>query len=338
MVIGRRCGHAWGEHHELWGLRVVSEAPRCSLDSRYEREGIAHAGHESPSLTPVPYVSPHAVSVGVPGSPGSVFTTPISSVTGAGANVFTGAVTTVPIATPVMVQQPMFGLPLGGITVINNPPAAGSPCPVCGKPLGDQAGHKPHDHHAKPAAPRFSKATPEVFRDGFKPLWDAAQSDQAAYVVVSGCNKLMNILLKELEVKAKAERSPDDRPKPGGGGGLFGWGKKDEKKPTFAERIEKLQKKGYLLKSTVNAAKESGMTDVLTEKIDASAVTGEMAKRYVQLLWQVADQGFEQPGWSQDGMFPKAVAGPADFHAHHPAPQAAHAGGGHLPAPESHHH
>lgn len=319
----------------------MSDAQRSSLDSRYEREGSDHHGHDAhpvaPAATPAPYLGQHAVSVGLPGAPGQVFTTPISSVTGPGANVFTGAVTTVPVATTpaIMVQQPMIGVPLGGITVINNPPAAGSPCPVCGKPLGDQAAHKPHEHHGPPSAPRFSKATPEVFRDGFKPLWDAAQADQAAYVVVSGCNKLLNVLLKELEVKAKADKSDDDRPKPSSGWSLFG-GKKEEKKPTYAERIEKLQKKGYLLKSTVNAAKESGMTEVLTEKIDASAVTGEMARRYVQLLWQVADQGFEQPGWSQSGEFPKAVPGPVDPHAHH-APQAAHAGGGHLPASESHH-
>lgn len=321
----------------------MSDAPRCSLDSRYEREGSGHDGHDAhphiPAATPAPYVNPQAMSVGLPGQPGQVYSTPISSVVGTGANVFTGAVATVPVATTpaVVVQQPMIGLPLGGITVINNPPAAGSPCPVCGKPLGDQASHKAHEHHGPPAAPRFSKATPEVFRDGFKPLWDAAQADQAAYVVVSGCNKLLNVLLKELEVKAKADKSEDDKPKSGGGWSLFG-GKKEEKKPTYAERIEKLQKKGYLLKSTVNAARESGMAEVLTEKIDASAVTGEMAKRYVQLLWQVADQGFEQPGWSQDGMFPKAVPGPADPHAHHaPAPQAAHAGGGHLAAPDQHH-
>jgi hypothetical protein len=326
----------------------VSEAPRSSLDSRYEREVSAHDGHEAhphAPAAPVPYVNPHAVSVGVPAPGPSVFTTPISSVTGTGANVFTGAVTTVPVATtPVMVQQPMVGLPpvvalpMGGITVINNPPAAGAPCPVCGKPLGDAAAHKPHEHDHKgpPAAPRFSKATPEVFRDGFRPLWDAAQADQAAYVVVSGCNKLMGVLLGELEAKARHDKADRDEPK----ARTSWWApRKEEKKPTHAERIEKLQKKGYLLKSTANAAKESGMSEVLTEKIDASAVTGEMARRYVQLLWQVADQGFEQPGWSQSGEFPKAVPGPVDPHAHHaPAPQAAHAGGGHLPPPAGDHH
>lgn len=332
----------------------MSEAPRCSLDSRYEREVSAHDGRDArpdAPATPVPYVNPHAVSVGVPAPAPGVFTTPISSVTGAGANVFTGAVTTVPVATtPVMVQQPMVGLPpvvalpMGGITVINNPPAAGAPCPVCGKPLGDAAAHKPHEHDHKgpPAAPRFSKATPEVFRDGFRPLWDAAHADQAAFVVVSGCNKLMGVLLGELEAKARHDKADRDEPKVR----TSWWApRKEEKKPTHAERIEKLQKKGYLLKSTANAAKESGMSEVLTEKIDASAVTGEMARRYVQLLWQVADQGFEQPGWSQSGEFPKAVPGPADphGHTHHapaphaPAHQTAHAGGGHLPAPEQHH-
>ena len=47
----------------------MSEAPRCSLDSRYEREVSAHDGHDAhphAPATPVPYVNPHAVSVGVP--------------------------------------------------------------------------------------------------------------------------------------------------------------------------------------------------------------------------------------------------------------------------------
>ncbi|RYF90980.1 MAG: hypothetical protein EON95_15900, partial [Caulobacteraceae bacterium] len=105
----------------------MSKAPRCSLDSRYEREAggqdaLAQADAPAHPAAPVPYVSPQAVSVGVPGSPSQVFTTPISSVTGAGANVFAGAVTsvpmTVPVTTPVMVQQPVIGLPMGGVTVI----------------------------------------------------------------------------------------------------------------------------------------------------------------------------------------------------------------------------
>lgn len=329
----------------------MSDAPRCSLDSRYEREGSGHDGHDAhphapvPATTPVPYVSPQAVAVAVPAPTTQVFTTPVSSVVGTGANVFTGVATAptvvappVIVAPPPMVMpQPVFGMPSGPITVINNPPPAGSPCPVCGKPLGEAASHKPHEHEHKgpPSAPRFSKATPEVFRDGFKPLWDSAQADQAAYVVVSGCNKLLTVLLVELEAKAKHDKTEDDKPR-----AKSSWWapKKEEKKPTLADRIETLQKRGYLLKSTANAAKESGMSEVLTEKIDASAVTGEMARRYVQLLWQVADQGFEQPGWSQSGEFPKAVPGPVDPHAHHPAPQAAHAGGGHLPAPAGDHH
>ncbi|MBX3480304.1 MAG: hypothetical protein KF842_07880 [Caulobacter sp.] len=302
----------------------MSETPRCSIDSRYEREGAPHdAGHETPVATPVPYAPPQSVTVGVPGAP-VTYTSPAGAVTAGG--VYS------PVGSSVVVGQQPVGLPVSSVTVINNPPPAGSPCPVCGKPLGEPAANKAHAHHGPAPAPRFSKATPEVFRDGFKPLWDAAQAEQAAYVVVSGCNKLMGVLLKELEAKAKADKDPGERGR--SGGGLFGWGKPQEKKPTFAERIEKLQKKGLLLRSTVNAARDSGMTEVLTEKIDASAVTSEMAQRYVQLLWQVADQGFEQPGWSQSGAFPKAVAGPPEDHAH-AAPHATHAGGGHA---DSHGH
>jgi len=305
----------------------MSETPRCSIDSRYEREGGAHdAPHETPVAVPVPYQQPQSVAVSVPGAP-MTFTSPAGTVTTGG--VYTQA------GSSVVVGQPPMAVPVSSITVINNPPPAGAPCPVCGKPLGDNASHKPGGHAHGPApAPRFSKATPEVFRDGFKPLWDAAQAEQAAYVVVSGCNKLMGVLLKDLEAKAKAEKDPNERPSRSGGG-LFGWGKPEEKKPTFADRIEKLQKRGLLLRSTVNAARESGMTEVLTEKIDAAAVTNEMAQRYVQLLWQVADQGFEQPGWSQSGTFPKAVAGPPEDHGHGAA-HATHAGGGHGPDGHGH--
>ncbi|NBB16404.1 hypothetical protein GVN21_13645 [Caulobacter sp. SLTY] len=327
----------------------MSDAPRCSLDSRYEREPDGHEAHAAPAAAPVAY-SPHqAVSVGLPGAAPTVFTTPTTVTSGANVVPVTTTTTVVPgavispISTPPMVvmPQPLIGTPMGGITVINNPPPAGSPCPMCGKPLGEPAAAKPHDHghHGPPPSPRFSKATPEVFREGFKPLWDAAQSEKAAFVVVSGCNKLLSVLLKELETKAKSEKTEDDKPRSSGGGWSFFGGRKEEKKPTAAQRIDKLQKAGYLLKSTAAAAKESGMADVLTEKIDAAAVTHEMAKRYVQLLWQIADQGFEQPSWSQSGEFPKAAPLPADPHAAHghaPAP-AAHAGGGHAPAVADHH-
>jgi hypothetical protein len=320
----------------------VSDAPRCSLDSRYEREPEPHA-HAAPASAPVPY-SPHqAVSVGLPGAGQTVFTSPTTVTTGANVvpatTMVSGTIVTPVTTVPTVVMpQPLIGMPMGGITVINNPPPAGSPCPMCGKPLGEPAAGKPHDHghHGPPASPRFSKATPEVFREGFKPLWDAAQSEKAAFVVVSGCNKLLSVLLKELETKAKSEKTEDDKPKPSGGMSWFG-GRKEEKKPTYSDRIAKLQKAGYLLRSTAAAAKESGMTEVLTEKIDAAAVTTEMAKRYVQLLWQIADQGFEQPSWSQSGEFPKAVPAPADPHAHAPQAAATHAGGGHAPAPADHH-
>ena len=64
----------------------MSDAQRSSLDSRYEREGSDHHGHDAhpvaPAATLAPYLGQHAVSVGLPGAPGQVFTTPISSVTG----------------------------------------------------------------------------------------------------------------------------------------------------------------------------------------------------------------------------------------------------------------
>ena len=298
----------------------MSETPRSSIDNRYERESepVRPVSEPAPATPPYPAYPP-SVSVGLtPAAPqviypaqGAAQTQPSVNVP-AGYNIISGPAGLagmMPAQQPALiVQQPVLGLPMGHVTVINNPPPAGAPCPVCGKPVGEAKADKAHHHaHAgPPAAPRFSKSTPEVFRDGFKPLWDAAQSEKAAFVVVSGCNKLLDVLLKELETKAKPLEKPTPAPSRWGG-----WSRPAPKKPTFAGRIENLQKVGLLLRSTVDASRDSGLSDVLTEKIDAAAVTSDMAKRYVQLLWQVADQGFEQPGWSQSGEFPKAVPAPA---------------------------
>ena len=301
----------------------MSETPRSSIDNRYEREvePVRPVSEVAPATPPYP-AYPQSVSVGLTqSSPQVVYPAQSAAPTVSvppGYNVISGPAGLaglVPAQQPApIVQQPVLGLPMGHVTVINNPPPAGAPCPVCGKPVGEAKADKPHDHaHAgPPAAPRFSKSTPEVFRDGFKPLWDAAQSEKAAFVVVSGCNKLLDVLLKELETKAKPLEKPAPPPSR-----WAGWNRPAPKKPTFAGRIEGLQKVGLLLRSTVDASRDSGLADVLTEKIDAAAVTADMAKRYVQLLWQVADQGFEQPGWSQSGEFPKAVPAPAGEKAGH---------------------
>jgi hypothetical protein len=296
----------------------MSDAPRSSIDSRYEREGQPpEPGHELAPVSP-PYPH-HAISVGLPGQPTSV--TYGAPAMAGGVSLSPGAVIPGLVAapSPIVLQQPLFGLPIGSVTVINNPPPAGAPCPVCGKPLGDPAAHRPHDHPpGPPAAPRFSKATPEVFRDGFKPLWDAALADQAAFVVVSGCNKLLDVLLKDLEAKA-ALAPRGDRSEPARKGffeRLFAG--PPEEKTTFAKRIEKLRKDGILLQSTVTAVKDYGLSEVLNEKIDAASVTSDMARRYVHLLWQVADQGFEQPQWSAVGEPPKSVPGPPQDHGHPP--------------------
>lgn len=320
----------------------MSDGFRSSIEQRYEREGglevIEHEAHPSEHATPV--LSPGAISISVPGSPPQVTYSQAPTGLTTGLNVAPGVSVMPGSSAPTIITQPapMFMSQPGApqITIVN-PPQAGSPCPVCGKPLGDKAsnkdGHGDHGHKGPAPAPRFSRATPEVFRDGFKPLWDSAQSEKAAFVVVSGCTRLLDVLLKDLEAKA----GPGDLVRKKGGWSFFG--PPEPKKVTVAERLEALQKKGMLLKSTVEAAKYSVLTDVLNDKVDATAVTSDMARRYVHLLWQVADQGFEQPEWCRSGEPPKPLPqlkhsedhghhGHGHHEAHHPAQPALPPAGG----------
>lgn len=285
----------------------MTDSYRSSIDHRYAREGeMLPVEHEPHPPAPTPGHPAGAISVGLPGLPGGVSYGAAPGLVAGGVNVLPGA------PAQVVLPQQLLGVPVSNVTIINTG-TAGAPCPVCGKPLAEPAKgpDKPHDHAhpGPPPSPRFSKATPEVFRDGFKPLWDAAQAEQASFVVVSGCGKLLDVLLKELETRAVSEPKTSR-----GGGGL--WRRAEPDKPTFAKRIEKLQDKGLLLRSTVAAAKDTALAEVLNDKVDAGAVTAEMARRYVHLLWQVADQGFEQPQWSAVGEPPKSVPPPPEPHGH----------------------
>ena len=246
---------------------------------------------------------------------------------------------TTPGAAPTTLVQPSFGglawngLPQNHVFIINIGNGQGPSCPHCGKSIGQACPTcgKPHgshcancgksltDHKAEPVknappkprkAPQFSRSVPEPFRDGFTQLWEAAQSEKASYVVVSAGNKLLDVLLRELEVKAKSLEKPKPGPKPSFLG--FGQAPKPPGKPTFSERMKSLQSAGLLLRGTVEASTNAGLATVLSESIDAGAVTSDMAKRYVQLLWQVADQGFEQPSWSDAGAPPKANSPPPE--------------------------
>lgn len=244
---------------------------------------------------------------------------------------------TAPGTAPTTLVQPSFGglawngLPQNHVFIINIGNGQGPSCPHCGKSIGQACPTcgKPHgshcancgksltDHKAEPVknappkprkAPQFSRSVPEPFRDGFTQLWEAAQGDKASFVVVSAGNKLLDVLLRELEVKAKGIEPPKVKPP------SF-WDTRPAKppaKPTFSSRMEALQKKGLLLRGTVEASTNSGLATVLSETIDAAAVTPDMARRYVQLLWQVADQGFEQPSWSDAGAPPKANSPPPE--------------------------
>jgi hypothetical protein len=310
----------------------MTDSYRSSIDHRYAREGEVLPVEHDPAPTAASAHPAGAIAIGIPGAPGAAY--------GAAPGLIAGGVlpgvaqAPVVLPQPVVVPQPVLGLPIGNVTIINTG-GAGAPCPICGKPLGEAAktpdkGHEHgHGHAGPPPSPRFSKATPEVFRDGFKPLWDAAQAEQASFVVVSGCGKLLDVLLRELEGRIAA----DDRASRVGRG-LFR--RAEPEKPTFAKRIEKLQDKGLLLKSTVSAAKDTALAEVLNDKIDPGAVTAEMARRYVQLLWQIADQGFEQPQWAAIGEPPKAIAAPPEAHGHGHGHDHGHGHGhGHDHAPSS---
>ena len=192
-------------------------------------------------------------------------------------------------ATPTILQPWPMG---GGFMVC---------CRVCGLAKDEHGPGKGHDEYKTEPPPEFSDATPESFRTRFKDVWNAVQENRIPAGIIADCHALLLVLLHGLDgLDAKAGR------KSAPSGGLF---RSSAPSPTLPmERIKKLLKDGKLLAPVIKAAEgirlDPGDLDM------APLGDPERARRYMNLIWQIADQGYEQVRWAERGQSPPRAKAP----------------------------
>lgn len=190
-------------------------------------------------------------------------------------------------ATPTILQPWPMG---GGFMVC---------CRVCGL-AKDEHGKHGHDEHKTEPPPEFSDATPESFRNRFKDVWNAVQENRIPAGIIADCHALLLVLLHGLDgLDAKASKKAPS-------GGFFRSSGPSPTEPL--ERLKKLLKDGKLLAPVVKAAEgirlDPGDLDI------APLGDPERARRYMNLIWQIADQGYEQVRWSDSAQSPPRAKAP----------------------------
>lgn len=173
-------------------------------------------------------------------------------------------------------------------------------CRVCGlaKDEHDKGGHGKDEPKPEPP-PEFSEATPEAFRARFQDVWSAVQQKRIPAGIIADCHALLLILLHALGEQA-------GKPAKKEAGGWFKPAKPPAPEPL--ERLKKLQKDGKLLAGVIAAAERINLDP---GHVDLEPLGSfDRAKAYVQLIWQIADQGFEQVRWSDQGSSPPRAKAP----------------------------
>ena len=177
-------------------------------------------------------------------------------------------------------------------------------CRVCGLAKDEHGGHG--DHKAEPS-PEFSDITPGDFRTRFKDVWHAVQENRIPAGIIADCHALLLILLHGLDgINAKSAKKAVPA-------GFFRSAAPSTAEPI--DRIRKLVKDGKLLAPVIKAAERVRLAP---GDLDMAPLGDpERAKRYMNLIWQIADQGFEQVRWSESGESPpRAKAPEAEGHGH----------------------
>lgn len=178
-------------------------------------------------------------------------------------------------------------------------------CRVCGLAKDDH-GHGGHDEHKEPA-PEFSDAVPEEFRARFKDVWHAVQENRIPAGIIADCHALLLVLLKGLDgqdPKAGKKETPS---------GCFSFGGGGAATPVSGDlgllkRIKALREKGRLLESV---EKSAGPIRLDPGDLDMAPLGDpERARRYMNLIWQIADQGYEQVRWSERSQSPPRAKAP----------------------------
>jgi hypothetical protein len=154
----------------------------------------------------------------------------------------------------------------------------------------------------KPAPPTFSDQVPEAFAKGFKDIWAGVAAGRSPVGLIADCRMLLAVLLTELERRAGLA------PASSGWASRFGGAPKTGMKA----KIDSLVTRHVLLKGVADLAKRISQLEPGSE-VNALYPMGDpaQARDYMNLIWQVADQGFEQDRWSRTGDAPLRVAPPA---------------------------
>lgn len=147
----------------------------------------------------------------------------------------------------------------------------------------------------KPAPPAFSDQVPEAFAKGFKDVWAGVAAGRSPVGLIADCRMLLAVLLTELERRAGVSA-----PSRGWFGGAPQLGMK--------AKIDSLVARHVLLKGVADLAKRISQLEPGSE-VNALYPMGDpaQARDYMNLIWQVADQGFEQDRWSRTGDAPLRV-------------------------------
>lgn len=148
----------------------------------------------------------------------------------------------------------------------------------------------------KPAPPTFSDQVPEAFTRGFKDIWAGVAAGRSPVGLIADCRMLLAVLLTELERRAGV--SAQSR-------GWFGGAPQAGMKA----KIDSLVARHVLLKGVADLARRISQLEPGSE-VNALYPMGDpaQARDYMNLIWQVADQGFEQDRWSRTGEAPLRVA------------------------------
>lgn len=181
-------------------------------------------------------------------------------------------------------------------------------CQACGLPKEENA------HHGDPKEPppQFSSKTPTEFTERFNDVWRAVQDKSMPAGIITNCHALLLVLLQKLDPQViQTPKTPR-----GFLARLFAAAPPSTPPPL--ERLQKLQKAGKLLVGVVEAAKTIDLDPA--PKHAQPFGDAERAHKYMHLIWQIADQGFEQVRWSSDAESPPRAKAPeahGGAHGHH---------------------
>lgn len=168
---------------------------------------------------------------------------------------------------------------------------------------------KPHKP-AGPPPPVFSGAVPADFPARFEYVWTSLakvlEGKAPPHGVIADARALLDLLLDDLDPEGRGRFVTE---------GAWWWKKTTFKTQSPKQRLHKLVDKRILLKSVKDTVDRLAWTP---EEQAARGVRGDpdLARRLVHLVWQVADQGFEQRSWSELAEAPPRILPPPPAEAH----------------------